>query len=249
MNDLTLGQIEVDDNFNFRKVYDEENDIFDSNLPSCEYYEMNEFKNSFIKSKNGFSTYSHNIRSMNGHWNDILDTINSAQPFKFSVLAFHEVWSVQRLFEIPGYSKFEYNTRDKEGPPKPNCGGGVGLFIDNNYKDYEILTEESVFIPHVYESIWVKIKNGPDKIIGNIYRPNSAPKADLLRAIDIHNTILENILNTKNHSKYEIQIGSDFNVNLLNFESHDLTNDYINSLISKSFVPLITMPTQVSYSD
>ena len=149
MNDLTLGQIEVDDNFNFRKVYDEENDIFDSNLPSCEYYEMNEFKNSFIKSKNGFSTYSHNIRSMNGHWNDILDTINSAQPFKFSVLAFQEVWSVQRLFEIPGYSKFEYNTRDKEGPPKPNCGGGVGLFIDNNYKDYEILTEESVFIPHV----------------------------------------------------------------------------------------------------
>ena len=88
MNDLTLGQIEVDDNFNFRKVYDEENDIFDSNLPSCEYYEMNESKNNVIKSKNGFSTYSHNIRSINGHWNDIMDTINSAQPFKFFVLAF-----------------------------------------------------------------------------------------------------------------------------------------------------------------
>ena len=32
MNDLTLGQIEVDENFNFRKKYDEENDIFDNNL-------------------------------------------------------------------------------------------------------------------------------------------------------------------------------------------------------------------------
>ena len=125
MNDLTLDQIEVDENFNFRKKYDEENDIFDNNLTSCEY--------------------------------------------------------------------------------------------------------------------------GPYKIIGNIYRTNSAPKAELLRAIDIHNTILENILNKKNHSKCEIQICSDFNVNLLNFESHDLTNDYIHSLISKSFVPLITIPTRIKH--
>ena len=49
-----------------------------------------------------------------------------------------------------------------------NCGVGVGIFIDDEYKDYEILEEESVFIPHVYESIWVRIriKNGRDKIIG-----------------------------------------------------------------------------------
>ena len=47
-------------------------------------------------------------------------------------------------------------TRDKDGPPKQNCGGGVGFFIDKKYKDYEILTEESVFVSHV--SIWIKIK-------------------------------------------------------------------------------------------
>ena len=47
-------------------------------------------------------------------------------------------------------------------------GGGVGILIDERYKDYEVLEQESVFIPHVYESIWVKIKikDGPDKIIG-----------------------------------------------------------------------------------
>ena len=55
--------------------------------------------------------------------------------------------------------------------PNPNCGGGVGLFIDEKYKDYEILQDESIFIPHVYESIWIKIKmkHGPDKIIDNVY--------------------------------------------------------------------------------
>ena len=63
-----------------------------------------------------------------------------------------------------------------------------------------VLEQESVFIPHVYESIWVKIKtkDGPDKIIGNIYRPNTAPLAHLERSIEIHNQIIDNILANKN---------------------------------------------------
>ena len=150
---------------------------------------MEEISKLCSKKFNNFSTYSHNIRSINGHWDDILDIINAATPVKFSVLAFQEIWSVSKTFSIPGYCKFEYSTRDKDGPLNPNCGGGVGLFIDEKYKDYEVLEKESVFIPHVYESIWVKIKmnNGRDKIVGNVYRPNTAPLASLERSIEIHN--------------------------------------------------------------
>ena len=81
--------------------------------------------------------------------------------------------------------------------------GGVGFFIDEKYADYEILENESVFIPHVYESIWIKIKikNGPDKIIGNVYRPNTAPLANLERSIEIHNQIIEKILSNNSHKK------------------------------------------------
>ena len=32
---------------------------------------------------------------------------------------------------------------------------------------------------------------------------------------------------------------------MLNFETHGLTNDYINALISKSFLPVITLPTRI----
>jgi hypothetical protein len=65
------------------------------------------------------------------------------------------------------------------------------------------LTEESVFIPHVYESIWVKIKlaNGRHNIIGNVYRPNTAPLANLHQAIDIHNKIIDSMQTNRNHSK------------------------------------------------
>ena len=178
-----------------------------------------------------------------------MDIVYSANPVKFSVLAFQEIWSVPKSFSIPGYGKLEYSTRDKNGPLNPNCGGGVGFFIDERYKDYEVLEQESVFIPHVYESIWVKIKtkDGPDKIIGNIYRPNTAPLANLERSIEIHNQIIDNILANKNHKKCDIQIVADFNINMLNFQSHGLTNDYINSLISKSFLPIITLPTRIKH--
>ena len=230
--DISLGQIEDDKNYNFTKKYDEEGDIFNSH--SCKYFEIYEMKRNFLNMTNNFSTYSHNVRSLNGHWDNILDIIYSADPIKFSVLAFQEIWSIPKTFSIPGYSKF---------------GGGVGFFIDEKYPDYEILAEESVFIPHVYESIWVKIKmkNSPDKIIGNIYRPNTAPLANLERAIEIHNQIIEKILSNIDHKKCDIQILTDFNINMLNFDTHGLTNDYINSLISKSFLPIINLPTRIKY--
>ena len=248
MNDIGIGQIENDKTYNFKTQYDEENEIF-SNLHSCKYYEMEDISKLHSNKFENFSIYSHNIRSINGHWDDILDIVNTALPFKFSVLAFQEIWSVQKTFTIPGYSKFEFISRDQNGPLNPNCGGGVGFFIDEKYADYEILADESVFIPHVYESIWLKIKmkNGPDKIIGNVYRPNTAPLANLQRSIDIHNQIIEQLLSNNNHKKCDILILGDFNVNMLNFETHGLTNDYINSLVSKSFLPVINLPTRINH--
>ena len=151
-----MGEIEDNNQYNFKTKYDEDNDIFSGNLHNCEYLEILDFKSKFSKHNNGFSTFSNNIRS-NGPWDNILDNVNSTLPIKFSVIAFQEIWSVWKNYHIPGYCKFECVTRDKNGPPNPNCGGGVGIFIDNNFKDYEILTDESVFEPHVYGSIWVKI--------------------------------------------------------------------------------------------
>ena len=75
-----------------------------------------------------FFTYSHNIRSINGHWDDLLDLINSAKPLTFSVLALQEIWSVSKNYNIPGYGNFEYITRDKNSNPNPNCGGGGWIF-------------------------------------------------------------------------------------------------------------------------
>ena len=122
MTDFNLGQIEDDLNFDFKNKYDDEGHIFADNSHSCKYYEMEEFKNDFRENNNCFSTYSHNIRSINGHWDDILDIISSAQPMKFSVLAFQEIWSVQKLYEYLVMENLNIKLGIKKVPPTPIVG-------------------------------------------------------------------------------------------------------------------------------
>ena len=59
MADLGLGQVEDDKNLDFKEKYDEDNEIYTDNLHSCQYFEMPEIKNKFMKFKDGFSSYSH----------------------------------------------------------------------------------------------------------------------------------------------------------------------------------------------
>ena len=170
-------------------------------------------------------------------------------PATFSVIALQEVWSISKMYDLTGYSSLVYKTRDMNTDPNPNCGGGVGFFVHNSFK-YEILEEESVFLPGVYESLWIKVQvdKGNFKIIGNIYRPNSAPKANLNTAIATHTSIISKIRSNKAHSKCSIEIASDFNIDLLKFQEHDKTNDYLETLFSFGLVLTITKPTRVSPS-
>ena len=167
----------------------------------------------------------------------MVDLLDQAKLHKFSVIALQEVWSISREYSIPSYHKLEYNTRYMDRPtPNPNCGGGVVLFIDQKFS-YEILCPESSFIPGVYESIWAKIEvsKGRFKIIGNVYRPNTAPLADLAKATAIHTNIIQSLKINKSHKNCEFQILSDFNVNILNFAQHELTNTYLESMFSSGF--------------
>ena len=116
------------------KLNDEDEYIYTDNLHSCEYYEIPELKKKFLEYKECFSTYSHNIRSINGHWDDLLDIINSAKPFTFSVLALQEIWSVSKEYNIPGYGNFEYMTRDKDSTPPQIVEGGLAFSLTKNIK-------------------------------------------------------------------------------------------------------------------
>ena len=85
------------------------------------------------------------------------------------------------------------------------------------------------------------------KIIGNVYRPNSAPLADLAKAISTHQNIILGLKSNKSHKSCDFQILSDFNVNILNFAQHELTNTYLESMFSAGLLPVITRPTRIHH--
>ena len=56
------------------------------------------------------------------------------------------------------------------------------------------------------------------------------------------NKLLENI--SKEHKS--IFLLRDFNVNLWNYDEHNQTNEFFNSLTSNSFIPLIIQTNRIS---
>ena len=226
-------------------------DRHDENSPDilknqfCNYFEPEEVHNQL--DLNSFSILSHNIRSLSGHFENLKDSLYSMLPASFSVIALQEVWSIHKQYDLTGFSDIVYKTRDMKKVRNPNCGGGVAFFVNKKF-DFEILEEESIFVEGVYESLWIKVEVAKNtyKIVGNVYRPNTAPKANTKQAIEIHSSILSKLSKSKDHSKCSFEIVGDFNIDLLQFENHELTNDFLEASFSYGLLPVITKPTRVT---
>ena len=102
----------------------------------------------------------------------------------------------------------------------------------------------SIFIPHVFESIFVKVQDNQNKpiIVGVGYRPNSAPRADVDMFISKMVEIQDEISN-ENDIAY---LMGDYNINVLNFVTHQKANDFVDDVIYQGFILHITKPTRIT---
>ena len=92
------------------------------------------------------------------------------------------------------------------------------------------------------ESTFVKlsIQKKSNIIVGVIYRHSSMDLTDF--NCNYLNKLLENI----SKEQKSIFLLGDFNVNLLNYNEHNQTNEFLDSLASNSFIPLILQPTRIT---
>ena len=217
-----------------------DNDVIDTQ--KCSYYSVNQMDKYFPKTT--LNIMSINIRSIASSFDDLRDLLASSQT-PFSVIAIQEVWSVGKVYSLPGFHPLQATTRDKDGPSNANCGGGVGLFISSMF-DFEPMPQLNVFIRGMYESIWFLIKcksdkNGPGILIASIYRPNTPPFGNLNRAIETHKGILNTISNDKTLSKCKMFIASDFNLDLNLSLTSDSVSEYVAAQASMGLSSLISI--------
>ena len=128
------------------------------------------------------------------------------------------------LVNITGYN-FVSNHR------KSKTGGGVGIYLQNDLQ-YKLLNECKVSDPETIESlfVYITVPHGKNIIVGSLYRP---PNQNMTLFLDKFNDILSRISN----------------LDPLQYNHHTPTQEFIDTLFSQAFIPLISNPTRLtSYS-
>ena len=151
---------------------------------------------------------------------------------RFTIIALTETWTNSEnepCFNIPGYISYIKSRSDRSG-------GGVALYVDENVSftirsdldDPSCSNHEHAFIKVCYKNIIMTI--------GVIYRP---PNTDLIK----FNSNYNNLLSKLSKEKSKCYIAGDFNINLLNYETHSATNEFLDNTFSNCLYPVITQPT------
>ena len=132
------------------------------------------------------------------------------------------------------------NNYSFEFTPTETCTGA--LFYIANHLSYKCCNDLNIYKKNELESTFIEIVN-PKKsniIVGVIYRHPSMDLTDF--NCNYLNKLLENI----SKEQKSIFLLGDFNVNLLNYNEHNQTNEFLDSLASNSFIPLILQPTRIT---
>ena len=207
-------------------------------LNVCNYYTDESFSKISMKFQNEFSLYHQNIRSLPAHIDELYAHLQGID-YKFKIIGLSETWLKdynKEQYNIHGYNSV-HNVRTQQK------GGGVALLVDKNI-EYKLRTDICECLTDVAEIVFIEIsknvfQTSKNLIIGELYKP---PNTN----INQFNTKLETLLtNLGNENAYCFLMG-DFNINLINSDRHNDTNEFLNCFLSYSYMPLVNRPTRVT---
>ena len=223
----------------------------DQNIPSLfqksYYYSID----SFVKLKSDkiptdyFSIFNTNARSLLKNKTEY-DVLLESFGFhmKFDILSFTETWFNSELEKLVSFENYNQITKHK----LPNKeGGGIAIYIKSyiNWKQRTDLSFPSDKT-NLYDGIFVEIINSINRgndgnlLLFVLYRSPS------------HNTInefredLSLILDKVKQENKTIVITGDLNIDLLKYNAHSQSTDYLDMLLSNNLIPRISLPTRVT---
>ena len=252
LNSLVFNPFELQENLddNLHNVCDDANPDLNyfneyncfNNTQPCEYYLENSFNkmcSDNANSSGNFAIIHTNIRSIPKNLSTFENYL-STLDIRFTVIGITETWlnaNNSDFFYLNGYTG-EHAYRQNRS------GGGVSIFVRSE-TDYTLRSDLNTF-SNCMESIFIElpkdyVKSEKNIIIGVIYRP---PGTEIDSFITELNICLDKI-GLENKLVY---LTGDFNINLINYESHQPTSMFLDTLYSFSLFPLINKPTRITSS-
>ena len=171
MDDIDLDHINADPEYNLQSLCENDNPDGDTSPyelsnTSCKYYEPCNVKSAL--SGNDLSMFGLNCQGLRAHWDSFYNLIcdMSGNSHHFDIIAITELYGMTKGdCIIPGYHPLEFKVRNDSN----NSRGGIGIYIKNVHK-YKVRNDLSIFIPNIFESMFIEITFGKKQtIIGNIY--------------------------------------------------------------------------------
>ena len=180
------------------------------------------------------SVFHMNIRSLSTHY-DGLSLLLVGLKFKFDVTGISETKEQSDKGFLSNVHLPGYNIHTQ---PTESSAGGVALYL-NSSLNYKTRSDLSV-TKDDFEMVCVELLSlaGKNTLCCCAYRH---PNTDVQEFLNFTDNLLQKF--TKEKSLFFM---GDFNLNLLNYETHFDTNDFINSVISSSLLPYILHPTRVT---
>ena len=210
------------------------NDVSAQNLSTC-YHTEDDIISLSNADPNQLFISHFNIRSLNKNF-DKFHLFSNRLNYDHSIIGLSETWlketSPSSLFSMDGFNLITKNRTSKKG-------GGVGFYVTNNL-DYTLLEEYSL-MTETFESIFIEIKtrNNGNIIVGELYRPPNANPVEFVE-------LLHDLLSNNYFTNKTCFVMGDFNINLLNCNDNPLCQDFLNLMLSKSFIPLTRKPTRIT---
>uniref|UniRef100_A0A1A8FIK2 Helentron 4 helitron-like transposon replicase/helicase/endonuclease n=1 Tax=Nothobranchius korthausae TaxID=1143690 RepID=A0A1A8FIK2_9TELE len=215
--------------FGFENNFDPEVNFYNQNISKSEYYHEEELNKLKI---GGFSLIHFNSRSLHTHFSQIKDLLRSLK-YKFQIIAISETWLTKETdscLELEGYNMFNVNRNNKKG-------GGVAFYVQ---KHTECKVIDSTVIDGIMKSIIIEIGFTKRKkiILSCMYRtPGSCVETFIQNTADILQRIC---------AKKHVFVCGDFNIDLIKWEEHKLTLDFLNMMFNFGLWPMIDRPSRIT---
>jgi hypothetical protein len=207
-------------------------------LNVCDYYTDRDITKKFSNfSIKNLSLYHCNIRSLPAHLNELYLNLFDLK-MKFKIIGLCETWLSEAntdLYHLPNYNHIH--------KPRKGKGGGVSLFVHESI-NFTVRDDLCSSMSVTAESVFMEIdkdvfKTKANIIVGEIYKPPNTSVMDFAENI-------ETLLSVLCSKKYLCYLMGDFNINLLNADSHNPTNSFLNCMLSYNYFPLINRPTRIT---
>ena len=210
-------------------------DDYVCDLTNSKYYTPSEFVSSKF-SRDNFSMFHINIASLSLHFED-LKILLQILDHSFDIIAVSETKIKDGFDPITNFHIDGYNF--VHTPTKTDFGG-VGLFIKKKYT-VKPRDDLSLSVQTIYESIFIELESDSSKnlVIGTIYRHHT-PITNFIS--NFSEKILQKLSKEKN--KVCALLG-DFNIDLLQTDTHDKTCEFYDIISAFGFRPLVLQPSRI----